>query len=223
MRRAVGLCFAAIAATASVSLAGPVLQFDVNGFNAQAFDSGGAASSFGGAAHSGSVRFTIGTGVLNGISIRAGKGSPFVSAGFSGYTMSNFVGQLNLSSGQVTGGSITVSLNNGDTYTTGITPGSGFVTAFVGGGFKIEAMTRQGFFNDSLFGNVDVSPWYAAQNPGGLLGSFFEFSYRPNANGAGTSDMDMFVNAEAVPLPPTSWAALGTMAGILVMGRVRRR
>src|SRR5205814_8684227 len=130
-------------------------------------------------------------------------------------------GQVTLVNGQVTGGSITVAISNGDSYTCGITPSSGAVSTYVGGGFKIEALTRNGMFNDAQFGNVNVSPWFAAQSPNGLPGSFLQFNFNPNASGAANSDMDLFV--DVAPLPPAAWAAMATLAGIVTVRRMRRR
>lgn len=221
MRRSIGLGAAAVLAASGVAAALPTLQFDVNSFNAQAFNSSNNPSPFGGLNHTGSVRFTLGSGTLNGIFIRTVPNGPFNNAGFSGFTMNSFTGQVNLNNGQVTGGSITLTLNNGDNFTTQITPGSGTVSTFVGGGFKIEGLTRQGAFNDSIFGNVDVSPWFNTQGFGGLPGSFLQFNFNPNANGQASSDMDLFV--DIVPLPPAAWAGMATLAGAMVVRRLRRR
>ncbi len=215
---------AVVACASSVVCANPVLQFDVNQFGAQARNSSNVNSPFGGVTHTGSVAFSFvpaGVSVLNGIFIQTTPGGAFNNAGFSGFTLSSFSGQVNLNNGQVTGGSITLGINNGDTYTCNITPNSGAVSTFVGGGFKIEALTRQGFFNDNQFGNVGVSPWFNAQGAGGLPGSFLQFNFNPNASGAATSDMDLFV--DVVPLPPAAWAGMATLAGAVVASRFRRR
>ena len=213
---------AALAVSAGAALATPTLQFDVNQFNTQARNSAGANSAFGGLTHSGSVNFSFAAGisVLNGIFIQTVPNGPFNNANFSGSTLSNFTGAINLSNGQVTGGSITLSISNGDSYTCGITPGSGAVSTYVGGGFKIEALTRNGMFNDAQFGNVNVSPWFNAQGVVGLPGSLLQFNFNPNATGACTADMDLFV--DVVPLPPAAWAGLGTLAVALVARKARR-
>jgi hypothetical protein len=212
---------ATVLAAGAIASASPTLQFDVNGFHTQAFNSSNVASPFGGLTHTGSVHFTVGTGLLNGIFIQSAAGNPFVNAGFSGSTMTGFTGQVNLNNGQVTGGSITVAISNGDTYTCAITPNVGAVSTYVGGGFKIEALTRSGFFNDSMYGNVDVSPWYNAQGATGLPGSFLEFNFNPNSDGSAPSDMDLFV--DVAPLPPAAWAGMATLAGVGIVRRLRRR
>jgi len=217
------LMAAVVACAGAVASATPVLQFDVNQFGAQARNAGGTASAFGGLTHTGSVAFSFSSGVtvLNGIFIQTIAGGAFNNANFSGFSLTTFSGSVNLVNGQVTGGSISLGINNGDTYTCNITPGSGAVSTFVGGGFKIEALTRSGMFNDAQFGNVNVSPWFNAQNPNGLPGSFLQFNFNPNATGAATSDMDLFV--DVAPLPPAAWAGMATLAGAMVVRRMRRR
>jgi hypothetical protein len=208
-------------AVASAAVATPTLQFDLNSFGTQAYNSAGAPSAFGGLSHTGSVQFSLGSGALAGIFIRTVPNGAFTNAGFSGSTLDSFTGQVNLTNGAVTGGSITVHISNGDSYTTNITSGSGSVSTFVGGGFKIEALTNNGFFNDAQFGNVNVGPWFAAQSGGGLFGSFLQFNFNPNASGAASSDMDLFV--DVVPLPPAAWAGMATIAGVIAVRKLRRR
>ena len=212
-----------VALTGAVASATPTLQFDVNAFGAQARNSGGTNSPFGGLNHTGSVAFSLGAGVLNGIFIQSNAGQPFHDAGFAGFTMTGFSGQVNLVNGHVTGGSYTMTINNGDTFTCNIVANSGAVSLFVGGGFKIEALTSGGMFHDAQFGNVDVSPWFNAQNPNGLPGSFLQFNFDPNAAGSASSDMDWFVDVPTlVPLPSAAWAGLCTLAGAMVARRIRR-
>jgi hypothetical protein len=211
---------AAFVASSGAAMAAPVLQFDVNSFSTQARNAANVNSAFGGLSHTGNVQFSAGAGVLAGIFIQAVNPGPFVNANFAGSTMTGFSGQVNLNNGQVTGGSITLTISNGDSYTCNITPGVGQVTTFVGGGFKIEALTRNGLFNDAQFGNVNVAPWFNNQGGNGLLGSFLQFNFNPNAQGAATSDMDLFV--DVVPLPPAAWAGLATLAGAMVVRRIRK-
>jgi len=213
---------AVVALAATVATATPTLQFDVNQFQTQARNSGGTNSPFGGLSHSGSVAFSFSPGntILNGIFIQTIVGGAFSNAGFSGFTLTSFSGQVNLTNGQVTGGTISLGISNGDTYTCNIASNSGGVSNFVGGGFKIEALTSGGHFSDAQFGNVNVSPWFNAQGLNGLPGSFLQFNFNPNASGAATSDMDLFV--DVVPLPPAAWAGMATLAGAMVVRRIRR-
>jgi hypothetical protein len=218
-RNSVSALIAVLAAAGTVS-ASPVLQFDVNQFHVQAYNGAGAASPFGGLTHTGSVHFSDGQGVLNGIFIQTVLNGPFVNAGFAGFTLTTFSGQINLVNGQITGGNIVIGLNNADSYICDISPNSGNVTNYIGGGFKVEGLTRAGFFNDAQFGNVNVAPWFNAQGVGGLFGSFLQFNFNPNAQGASNADMDYFV--DVVPLPPAAWAGLATLAGVMVARRIRR-
>jgi opacity protein-like surface antigen len=206
---------------AAAAVASPVLQFDVNQFSTQATNAQGQNSPFGGLTHTGSVVFSTGIAVLNGIFIQSVPNGPFNNANFSGFSLVQFTGQVNLVNGQVTGGNITLRINNNDQYSCNIAANSGFVSNFVGGGFKIEALTRNGLFSDAQFGNVNVAPWFNAQGTNGLPGSFLQFNFNPNAQGAATSDMDLFV--DVVPLPPAAWAGLATLGGAMVARRIKRR
>ncbi len=224
MGKVQGLVSAMVLAAGAAANAAPVLQFDVNGFSTQAVNASNAPSPFGGVNHTGAVRFSAGAGTLNGIFIQSNPSGPFTNANFSGYTMTGFTGEVDLSNGQVTGGSVTLTISNGDAYTCNITPGIGAVSTFVGGGFKIEALTRNGLFNDSQFGNVNVAPWFNTQGANGLPGSFLQFNFNPNADGSSPSDMDLFVDGTVVaPLPPAAWAAMATLAGVVAVRRLRRR
>jgi hypothetical protein len=134
--------------------------------------------------------------------------------------VSSFNGEIVLNQGKVTGGSLTLTLNNGDSYTCQLSNLAGQVSKFVGGGYKIEGLTKGGFFNDAQFGNVAVQQWFAAQGASGLWGSFLQFQFNPNAKGASTADLDWFV--DIVPLPAPVATAIGIL-GIMSVGRARRR
>ncbi|MFN0132414.1 MAG: hypothetical protein ACKVW3_07790 [Phycisphaerales bacterium] len=217
----IALGVAMVLAAGTAANAVPVLQMDINSFTAQARNGAGANVAFGGTTHTGSVAFSMaGSTMLNSIAIQSVQNGPFVNAGFSG-SLFNFTGVVNLVNGAVTGGNLVVSVNSGtDNYSASISNGSGFVSTYVGGGFKIEALTFGGLFSDANFGNVNVSPWFAAQTPNGLLGSFLQFNFAPDATGKATADMDLFV--DVVPLPPAAWAGLTLMGGILGFRRLRK-
>jgi hypothetical protein len=218
-----GIALTTVLLAAAAATATPTLQLDVNGFQIQAVDGAGASTAFGGLTHTGALKFSFTQNVteLQAVLAQTVPAGPFVNQGFSG-TLANFSGQVNLVNGQVTGGSIVVSVNGGaDTYQTNIMSWSGQVASYVGGGYKIEGLTSGGAFSDSMFGNVDVSPWFAVQGGGGLLGSFLEFNFDPDAQGAGYSDMDLFV--EVVPLPPAVLTGMATLGGIVAVRRIRRR
>lgn len=213
---------AAVMAVGTAASAQLRMQFDVNGMTFQARDTSGAATAFGGLTHTGAVSLgfspTAPT-VLNGVALRVGGGPSTPQT--VGFGLTSFVGTINLTNGLVTGGNIFLQIANGDTYRTDIRVGAGTVTPFVGGGFKIEGLTFNGKFSDSQFGLIDVSPFFSAQTrPGQLLGDFIQFNFEPDARGGGFADMDLFV---VVPLPPAGWAGLGTLAGVMAIGYVRRR
>lgn len=218
-----GIALTTVLLAAAAASATPTLQLDVNGFQIQAVNGAGGNTVFGGLTHTGALQFSYTQNVteLMAVLAQSTPAGPFVNQGFSG-TLANFTGQVTLVNGQVTGGTIVVSINGGaDTYQTVIQSGSGMVTSYVGGGYKIEGLTAGGTFSDSMFGNVDVSPWYAVQGAGSLLGSFLEFNFDPDALGAGYSDMDLFV--EVVPLPPAVLTGMATLGGIVAVRRIRRR
>ena len=204
----------------AAALASPTLQFDVNTIGIQARDSGGANSAFGGLTHTGSVNFSYSSfTALQGMFVQNTSFGPWIDQGFSG-TLSGFTGVVTLDNGMVTGGSISLSVNgNSDTYSAQIVPGVGRVRPYVGGGYTVQGLTFAGFFSDALFGNVDVTEWFNGN--GGIFGSFLEFNFDPNTDGGGFADVDIF--ADAVPLPATAWAGLGTMAGMVAVQWVRRR
>jgi hypothetical protein len=220
MRIAIGL--AAVLAIAGTAAAVPTLQMDLNSFQSQAVNSAGANTAFGGLSHTGALKFAVGSGALVGMYRQDNVAGPFTNLGFSGFTLTGFTGQINLVNGMVTGGNMLLTLNNGDTYTTAVTPGAGAVSTFVGGGFKVEALTRQGFFNDATFGNANVTSWFANQGIGGLIGSLLQFNFDPGATGFAVSDMDLFIDAQVVPIPAAAWTGLATLAGFVAVRRLRR-
>lgn len=197
---------------AGSAVASPTLQFDVNTIRIQTQNAQGQNSAFGGLMHTGSVVFSFQANATALIGVYIDN----ANAGFNG-SLSNFTGVVNLVSGHVTGGSLSVAVNGGtDSYTCDIVPNLGQVSTYVGGGFKIDGLTYNGQFSDNLFGNVDVSPFAG----GNLPGSFLQFNFDPNASGAGFADMDLFV--QAVPLPAAAWCGLVGM-GMLAAGRRIRK
>jgi hypothetical protein len=217
MKISYALSVASVLAASVVAQADPILQFDVNSFNVQTTNTAGIGSAFGGLSHTGSVNFSMGSfSVLNGMFANTPSGGPLVNLGFNG-TLSNFTGQVTLVNGQVTGGSLTIAVNGGtDTYTTNVVA-SGQVESYIGGGFKIEGLSAGGGFSDAAFGNVDVSSWFNAA----LFGSFLQFNWIPDGNGAGFGDMDIFV--DVVPLPPAAWGGLAMLGLVAVVRKARRR
>jgi hypothetical protein len=212
----------ALLAAGSVAVASPIFHFDINGIKVQATSASGANSSFGGLSHTGSLVFGFqsGTSHIEGIDIQQTIGSAPVHQNFTG-TLTNFTGTVNLVNGLVTGGNFTVAAGS-DTYSASVVPNIGAVSNYVGGGFKLEGLTFNGHFSDSQFGNIDVSQWFNFQNVvNGLIGSFLQFNWQPNADGSSFADMDIFV--DVIPLPPGAWTGLATMLGIGLTGYIRRR
>jgi uncharacterized protein (TIGR03382 family) len=212
------VAFAGAALAASPALAQRDMQLDVNdlGFQAYAGPNGtGGTAPFGGLTHTGSlVLQNIAGSVLNDIAMRTGgPGNPFIPQAFAGsLSGANIV--INLNAGNVTGGSLMLQVG-ANTYTT-LIGAAGNVTTYVGGGFKIDALTQAGSFNANTFAAVPIADFFA--NSGFLPGSFLNFRIIPNAGGAGTSDIDIFVSN--IPAPG-SLAVLGL--GGLAAARRRRR
>lgn len=223
MNRLICAGLATVLCAAAAASADNSLHLDVNGAAFQIHDGSGANSAFGGLGHTGSIVFSFapGTTQLVGIDTQNGSNAP-VNQNFSG-SLTNFTGTINLVNGQVTGGNLSVQVNGSDSYSASITPNIGSVSMFVGGGFKVEGLTFNGMFSGPNFGNVDVSPWFNSQGPGGLLGSFLQFNFNPDASGAGFSDMDVFVRPQVIPVPPAAWTGIATLAGVMAAGYVRRR
>lgn len=208
------------AAPASAQL---TLAFDINGFEYQFRDSSGAAG-FGGTDHSGTVEWsyradpaTVLADARMGDEGRFGRLDPVEI----GAALADVSGSLEFSGGDVMSGSLTVTLDNGDTYTTQIDGGSGSIRELTVGGWTLDGLTFDGRFNDEQFGDIDVSEFFAIQGqPGMLPGSIFQFRFEPDAGGAGTADMEVFV---LVPLPPAAYAGMVTLAGVMGISYLRRR
>lgn len=206
----------ALAAT-SASAQDRMLQMDVNNLGFQARNSLGAPAPFGGLSHTGSMvlQETLPTSTLNDIAIQTGgPGNPFVPQAFTG-TLGDVMITINLSNGNVTGGSMMLHVGS-DMYSANIAPG-GSVTTFVGGGFKIDSLTSTGMFTGNTFAGVNIADFFAGQAGSGLPGSFLNFRIIPDGNGAGLSDIDIFVSVPS----PGSLALLGMGAAVAV--RRRRR
>jgi len=205
-----------------IAWAGPILQFDLNGVSAQALNASGQASAFGGLSHTGRVKFSAGLGSLAGMFSQAAMGSASANLNFNtgAFSVSSFNGEIVLNQGKVTGGSLTLTISNGDSYTCQLVGASGQVSKFVGGGYKIEGLTKSGFFSDAQFGNVAVQQWFNAQGAAGLWGSFLQFQFNPNVLGASTADLDWFV--DVVPLPTAAWAGMVGLGLVAARRRLRK-
>lgn len=196
------------AAVASGAHAANVMQIDVNALTGQALDSGGNAGAFGGLTHTGSIMLSgDSSSTLAGILFN-GANQPIAAGQFQ-----SFAGTINLVNGGVTGGSLMLALQNGDTFNATIVAGQGQVNFQAGQGFSIDGLLTSALFNASTFAGVDITPWYSEQP---LNGSFLNFTFGPDANGTDmNTDIDIFV---AIPSP-----LAGGMAGVGLMGLAARR
>jgi hypothetical protein len=215
MKNVVSMGIAAALATAATAVASPVLHIDVNSINAQSQVSGVNAA-FGGLNATGSVVFSANGGSVVALESLPAIGGAATPLGLTS-PLTNFSGQINLANGVVTGGTMRVDVASGDFYQTSITPNSGSVGTFVGGGYTIQGLTFNGQFQDALFGNVNIAQWFGQT----LGGSFLQFNFNPNANGSSAADVDIYV--QAVPLPSAALAGLSTLAGLGLTGYVRSR
>jgi hypothetical protein len=208
---ALALALATALACGGTATAAQTLQMDMNALGVQVTGTNGAPSPFGGLNHTGTVNLSAiaGTSAMVGVFIDA------VNQNFSG-TMTSMTGVVNLTNGNVTGGSISVTVNGTDTYTASIA-NVGYVENYIGGGFTVQGLTFNGAFNSTNFGNVNVTPWAT----GGLPGSFLQFNFAPNANGSGYADIDLFV--QVIPLPPAAAMGVATLGGLMLASRFRRR
>lgn len=213
---------AAVTAVALCTQAGlaqtRMLQFDLNNLHLQARDGSGANSAFGGLSHTGSVVLTemVPPSELAALGIST-NGGPFIIQG-GPWTLASVNITINLSSGNVTGGTFNVAVTGGDSYTANI-GNVGSVAPFVGGGFTIEGLTNGGHFSDATFGTVNISDFFNAQSGSGLNGSLLSFRINPDASGAGFADVDAFVSN--VPTPGT--ISCLAAAALVAIPRRRRR
>ncbi|MGP1309400.1 MAG: hypothetical protein ACTS27_04305 [Phycisphaerales bacterium] len=204
----------AILATAGSALAITELQLDINALRAQANFMNGSKG-FGGVNHTGTITLSSGS-ATNLADVLIDGAAQNIAANM----LMTVNGVINLTNGNVTGGSIALSLNNGDTFTTDIQGGAGSVAFQAGQGFSIDGLTTNGVFSSNSFAGVDISAWFNDQP---LDGSFIEFAFGPNALGFdGDTNLDIFLPAEEdrpeIPAP-----LAGGMAGLGLLGLGARR
>lgn len=217
----ISITTAAIAASSMVAAsasAQATLAFDINNFDYAFFDSSGAAG-FGGTDHDGHVEWSYRTDPPTVIAdARTGSEGRFGSLDpvSLGQSLKDFTGNLQFSSGDVVGGSFTVTLDNDDTYTAQLSGGA--IQELTVGGWTLDGLTFDGSFNDDSFGDVDLAELFGRSD--GLPGSFFKFRFEPDASASGTADMEVYV---LVPLPPAAYAGMATLAGVMGISYLRRR
>ncbi len=219
-----GVTIAASAALCTSASAQLVLTFDVNGFDYEFTDAAGA-SSFGGENHTGSLDWTFATSPVTVIAdARIGEDGRFgqLLDVVLGASLADFDANFDFDSGRIQGGDVTITLDNGDTYTADLAPGIGRIMSMgPTGGFMIDGLTLNGRFSDDQFGDIDVTEFTRIQDEAGMLpGSLFAFRFDPGAGASGTADAEVFV---LVPLPPAAYAGLATLAGVIGLSYIRRR
>ena len=205
MRIATMLGAAAALGVASAATAAFELQIDIDGVT---MDAGGA---FDVNTYTGTMTFSTNSGTsLAGIFIDSNGQT--VSA-----TLASIDGTVNYLNAEATGGSFTVVLSDGTSYTASVDTGPSFLFPDANG-ISGDGGTEFGDFSNlvggNLFGGVDVTPW----NFGNATGFFFFSEYNPDGLGVdATANLNLFVN-----VPSPGLAAFG-LAGLGAGLRRRRR
>lgn len=212
--RHVSMSAAAICCLSGAGLAANTsLQLDLRALAAQSFDSSGSPGPFIGLNHTGSLGLSADTASsLSAIRI---NGTPQTLA--SGQ-LNAVSGSIDLGNGTVLGGSISVALNNGDTFTAQIASGVGGVSAQPGQGFSINGAYFNALFSGSTFGGINISQYFNAQP---LSGTYLLFELNPVLvfNGEGIDEaVDLTIS-----LVPSPGAAAPLAVGVLGFASRRRR
>lgn len=194
------------------------LQIDVDALSAQA--SGAFSETFTGSLHvfntavdpdiNGNAR------ILDVLIDGSAQGTGGADAAHFSFDLS-----ITFSGGDITGGSLSVAVDQGgseNTYTASLSTSSGGAILDIGGGtFIIGGLTFDGTFADAAgtFLGVDISNWGSRQP---LPGRFSEIAFNPDARGLDRdTDVDVFVT---VPLP--SGIAMASLGLVAVVARRRR-
>jgi hypothetical protein len=208
---------AGVAAAAIAGSAGAVteLQLDINAIEARSVDAGGNTVAFGGLNHTGGIVFTASATTLLAEILFDGAPQGFMSG-----QLATLSGQIDLVNGDVTGGSLSITLNNGDTFNATMDGGAGEVQFQAGEGFSIDGLISSALFSDSNFGGIDITPWFSEQP---LSGAFLAFAFDPDSSGVSTNtSLDVFLLVDQVIIP-TPLAGGMALAGLLPLGALRRR
>lgn len=211
----------AVAWGASVASAQLTLAIDVQGIGYQFRDVGGDAA-FGGVTHTGTLEWS-GPEAQAADTRVGGDGRFGVLAPVSQTVpLRNFTGELTFSGGLLVGGFLSMTLDNAEahTYTASIKPRTGSLMASNSMGYSIDGLTFNGAFSDTMWGDLDVTPWYDAQGGGALPGAFFKFRFWPDPQGSGNADIETYV---MVPLPAAGWAGLAMLGALGACSCQRRR
>lgn len=197
----------------TAAFAATELQLDINSLRAQALDSAANETAFGGLNHTGSIQLSA-----NSLTELAGVLLDGVLQGDTFGLLASLSGSIELVNGNVVGGGLSLTLNNGDTFTAEIPDGPGRVRFQAGEGFSIDGLLADVTFSGPTFGGIDVSPWYDTQP---VLGSFITFAFDPDDTGRSeNTSTDVFLNAVVIPSPLAGGIA---SAGLLGLAARRRR
>lgn len=143
-------------------------------------------------------------------------------------TVSSIVASFDITNGDVSAGSFTVTLTDATSFTCAANPRALAGTDLVWSGgatgsYRVDGDVNNFLLSGALFGGVDVSVFFNTQP---LVGSFFDFAFRPDtvAGGVGSVDeatqLGFVVATQLIPLPSGVGMA---SAGLLCLAGVRRR
>ena len=219
-----GLCLAAVAmfAIGSTAKAAVVdlLLLDIN-----TLDLTTTASPFD-ASYTGNVNLTFGASTNLPALATFNNGIPTTHA-IAG-SLQDVTAVASFSNGLVTGGTLSVVYDNGDstttTYTADLIPhavsgiGSIASQSTALGTFTFSADTKNGQFDNTNIGGFDITPWTNNQGgANGLFGNVITFAINTRT---GTADADIAV---LVPLPSSAIMGAAALAGLGLVRTVRRR
>ncbi len=213
MRATHGIACALTAALATAGAAhATFIHFDLNSIMVD------AGENFDGTTHTGTLDLSMTVNsVLEAIEVDN------VSQSLSG-DVATLDGEIVLVNGQVAGGFISFTADNGEEYLATISGNAGQVNTQAGLGYRIDGLTHSGLLDDLIggfsFAGANLSTNIKTFDPINLDGSFLLHSYGPDANGLdGLVDIDIYTQI-AVPAPGP--AALGFAAAGIAGVRRRR-
>jgi len=211
MRATYGCVCALTAGVLAGSAQATFIHFDINAISVD------AGEAFNGESHTGTLDLSMGANSsLNAIDLDGQNTAVSESLG-------SLDGEVILLNGQVVGGFIAFTAQDGSEYIATIGSGVGAVAHQAGRGFRVDGLTHDGVMDDlvdgTMFAGVDISKMIPFE-PIMLDGSFLLHGFGPNAFGLDpTVDIDIYADA---PVPSPGPAALALGAGILGGSRRRR-